>query len=563
MLIFIVFGSIFKVATLRAGGSAVALALGAVHVDPASGDPAERQLLNVVEEMAIASGIAVPSVYLLPDKDAINAFAAGYSPGDAVIGITRGALEALSRDELQGVIAHEFSHILNGDMRLNIRAVGVLHGILLLFLLGKLAFRLGADSNKGSKDSKQIPVILLSAGVVLVVGGYIGVLCARLIKSAISRQREFLADASAVQFTRHPPGIAGALRRILELSAGSKIASPRAEESSHMFFSDALAKRWSTFFQTHPPLPERIRRIDASLLSGASPVGDSVHALDEEQAVSLLDATGRERPINAHTLSQVAGTVDISHIEQARGLIAGLDEEIRAAARDPYSARALVFLLLFQAPGEGRENQKRLLEKRIPRDLFDLTVELERRLPEVRVALRIPLTDLILPALRMLSHSQRRELHEAVHALILSDSHVSFFEYILQRIIFAAVPLGEKVPAASTRGGVVHDADVAVVLGMLATVGHRDRQQAAAAFRAGASLLPGFSSTLDFTETEVPELDRCLEKMQRLAPEQKQEMLRACCAIVLNDRVFTIQEYELLRAIGAVIDCPIPLSLPL
>ena len=257
-------GSLYKISQLRAGGKVIAEQLGGRLLHPDTTDRHERILLNVVEEMAIASGTPTPPVYLLPDEQGINAFAAGFSPNDAVVGVTRGAVLALSRDELQGVIAHEFSHILNGDMRLNIRLMGVLHGILIIGIIGYFLLRSAMFSSLGRRSRDNNGMIFLGLGIGLIVIGSLGTFFGNWIKASVSRQREYLADASAVQFTRNPLGIAGALKRIGGFAEGSKLASPNAPEASHLFFGQALRGGLSSIFATHPPLGERIKRLDPS-----------------------------------------------------------------------------------------------------------------------------------------------------------------------------------------------------------------------------------------------------------------------------------------------------------
>ncbi len=265
----VVLGSLYKIIALQEGGAAVARLLGGRLIDPGSSVPGERKLLNVVEEMALASGTPVPPVYVLDNEAGINAFAAGFTPRDAVVSVSRGCMDHLTRDELQGVVAHEFSHLLNGDMRLNLRVMGLLHGILLIALIGEIVIRLAgnsssssrSESDRDSKGSSGLAFFLL--GLALLVIGWAGVFFGRLIKCAISRQREFLADASAVQFTRNPDGIAGALKKIGGLAQGSRIESPHAEEACHLFFSMGVPAL-SSLLATHPPLVERIRRIDPS-----------------------------------------------------------------------------------------------------------------------------------------------------------------------------------------------------------------------------------------------------------------------------------------------------------
>ncbi|MFV1978967.1 MAG: M48 family metallopeptidase, partial [Myxococcota bacterium] len=263
-------GSLYKIAQLRSGGAVVAEALGGVPIPPGTQDADERRLLNVVEEMAIASGIPAPPVYLLKDEQGINAFAAGFAPGDAVIGVTRGCIQKLSRDELQGVIAHEFSHILSGDMGLNIRLMGVIHGILIIGIIGYFLLRssLFSGSSRRSNNRDNSGMAIVAAGLGLMVIGFLGTFFGNLIKASVSRQREFFADASAVQFTRNPDGIAGALKEFGGYEGGSILASPNAPEASHLFFGQGLRGGLQMLFATHPPLEERILRLDPNWQAG-------------------------------------------------------------------------------------------------------------------------------------------------------------------------------------------------------------------------------------------------------------------------------------------------------
>ncbi|MEZ6094565.1 MAG: M48 family metallopeptidase [Pirellulaceae bacterium] len=259
------FGSLYKIMELRRGGQAVANMLQGRRLLPNSTDLAERRVLNIVEEMALASGVPVPPVYVLEHEEGINAFAAGHTVDDAVIGLNRGTIEQLNRDELQGVIAHEFSHILNGDMRMSLRLIGILHGIQVIALIGYFLIRtLGHGSHRrSSRDNKNDPtVFLLVAGVGLLVIGSVGLFFAKLIKASISRQREYLADASSVQFTRNPEGIAGALKMIAVNQHTSEVGTAHAQEISHMFFANMTGKLMSGMLSTHPPLPKRITAVE-------------------------------------------------------------------------------------------------------------------------------------------------------------------------------------------------------------------------------------------------------------------------------------------------------------
>ena len=374
-------GSLYKVAQLNGGGAVVARRLGGRHVDPGSTDPLERRVLNVVQEMAIASGTAVPDVYVLDSEPGINAFAAGHGGGDAVIGVTRGAMEKLTRDELQGVMGHEFSHLLNGDMKLNLRLMGVIHGILLIGIIGRVLMHGGGGGR--SRRSKDGGAQIALLGLALFAIGYLGTLFGNLIKAAVSRQREFLADASAVQFTRNPEGISHALAKIGGLAQGSRMASSLAAEASHMFFGDGMVHRISSVMATHPPLPERIVRIDPSFAgrfeavaedfiappdadearlgvpalagaAGLAPVSDGVRKAMPAQTEAT---TSRGRSAGPSGLDRI-GRPGPEHLEP-RALWESTPEPLRAAAHHADSALALACTLLL-AP-RGRERQLALV----------------------------------------------------------------------------------------------------------------------------------------------------------------------------------------------------------
>ncbi|MGE3822386.1 MAG: M48 family metallopeptidase, partial [Isosphaeraceae bacterium] len=423
VLVVISGGSLYKVWALSDGGDGVARMLGGRLISPSTDDPAERRLLNVVEEMALAAGTPVPPVYLLDEEPSINAFAAGLTPGDAVIGVSKGCLDHLSRDEIQGVVGHEFSHILNGDMRLNLRLMGLIHGILVISLVGQILFRIAAHSRpRSSRDNEKgggAAVFLLVGGVALWLIGLIGVFFGRLIKCAVSRQREFLADASAVQFTRNPEGLAGALKKIGGLQEGSRLRTPNAEQAAHMFFSQGVFSL-SRLLATHPPLEERIRRLDPQF-SGAfprEPEGRTVTFSAEERdeaaarAVGLADASrsvarGVAAPsrvdttpyrLSPHEALASVGAPSEAHMEYANELLHGLPPILNEAARDPFSARAVVYALLIDEDENVAQGQLDHLDSGGARGT---AVETLRLLPAVRSlgrSARIPLADLTFPA---------------------------------------------------------------------------------------------------------------------------------------------------------------------
>ncbi|MGI9517486.1 MAG: M48 family metalloprotease, partial [Pirellulaceae bacterium] len=354
-------GSLYKISSLRGGGESIAAMLGGRYLPPNSGDPAERRILNIVEEMALAAGTPVPPVYILDDEHGINAFAAGYTVDDAVIGINRGTLEQLSRDELQGVVAHEFSHVLNGDMRMSIRMIGILHGIQVLALIGLYVLRGSALSGRRSSDKGGGGYIILIAIGVIVIG-WAGLFFARLIKAAVSRQREYLADASAVQFTRNPEGIAGALKMIGANVDGSVMHHPQAEEMSHMYFGSMFRGGFS-LFATHPPLDKRIGKLDPRFdgdyaeyqqqrLEKKQRREAARKKQEKEKAsagfphvterIGFPGIMGDQFPIDPVILVAGIGLPDDDDVEYSELLVDRIPEVLAEAARDIFAARCIV-----------------------------------------------------------------------------------------------------------------------------------------------------------------------------------------------------------------------------
>lgn len=565
-------GSLYKIAQLRGGGRVIAEELGGRLVDGSTSDPVERRLLNVVEEMAIASGTSTPPVYIMDGEAGINAFAAGFAPQDAVIGVTRGAATTLDRDELQGVIAHEFSHILNGDMRLNIRLMGLLHGIFLIGMIGYFILRMSFYSGGGrSRDSKgALPIMALGAGLAIV--GFAGTFFGNLIKAAVSRQREFLADSSAVQFTRHPGGIAGALKKIGGFVTGSKVENPNAPQASHMFFGRATSG-FSAMFSTHPPLGERIRRIDPSWDGGFPELPPQVvGALEAATAPAVAGFAGAEADALAgadleNAVTQV-GQPTPAHVEYAAALIGRLPEPVVEAAHEPYGARALVYALLLDRDPGPRQSQLAHLKAAADDGVYEETVRLASLVEELDPRLRLPAVELALPALRALTSWQYQRFQENLVELVEADEVIDLFEWSLQRILLRdmQVSFGRTGPTrVRHRSAGAVESSLAVLLSVLAYVGNRDRQAAEGAFAAGWRVLSlPERRLLTHEECGFAPLDAALVELDRAAPQVKKRVLEAAVACISADHEVTVEEGELLRAVSAWINCPMPpiLGLP-
>ena len=561
-------GSLYKVAQLRGGGSVVAEQLGGRLLHADTPVASEQQLLNVVQEMAIASGTPTPPVYLLEHEPAINAFAAGFTPSDAVIGVTRGTAERLTRDELQGVIAHEFSHILNGDMRLNIRLIGLLHGILIIGMLGYFMVRSAMFSGarrRRSKEGNVMPILALGAGLMAV--GFFGTLFGNLIKAAVSRQREFLADAAAVQFTRHPAGIAGALKKIAGLAAGSSIQSPNAPEASHMFFGRATSGL-SGLFSTHPPLPERIRRLEPSwdgTLPDVAPVAPVAARAPAAAGVSALagpEAAARGGgPGLAGAVAQV-GQPGEAHLQYAARLLDSLPAPLVSAAHEPYGARAVVYALLLDRQAEPRQRQMAHLAANADPGVYEETRRLTGLVDGLDARARLPLIEISLPALRTLTVTQYELFRKNVVALVQIDNTIDLLEWSLHRILLRDLaPRFVKGNPPRVR----HETFASVrqhgelLLSTLAHAGHRDPQSAGSAFeRARRSLAPAELRLRPVDDLELGALDAALAAIEEAAPQVKRQVLQAAVACIAADRTVTALEAELLRAISASIGCPMP-----
>jgi len=561
--------SLYKIRAVSASAESVVLGLGGRPVDPNARDPYERRLLNVVEEMAIASGVPVPAVYVLPGEPGINAFAVGLDVSRSAIAVTDGCLKLLSRDELQGVVAHELSHLLNGDSRINLRLLGLVHGILVIGLLGSMLLRtLGRldDSGKRRKIGGGLSIVVF-VGASLYVIGSVGVFFTRLIKAAVSRQRELLADASGVQFTRNPAGLAGALKKIGGLDRGSRLLAARAEEASHFYFSEGMG-RFTALMSTHPPLAERIRFLDPAFQGEMPATMHSPVALEEE-VPGVAAAVPGARGIAAQPRAVIAsvGALSDQHIDYAQSLLARIPQRLRDSIREPWVARAVVLALLLDTNPETRAAQLKALLALGDPQLADHVSRASAALRTAPAEARLPILDLALPALRRLSSAQYGELRAAVDRLIRADSRIGLFEYTLQCVLLRhlAAHFEPKRPEPAGGPQIEVVGALSVLLSMLAHAGAADPAEAARAFEAARAQLSGdrfFPALLPREKLDLRALDRALGRLRDTAPRLRGDILRACVAAVATDGKVTIAEGELLRAVSDSLGCPMPPLLP-
>ncbi|PAW64383.1 MAG: hypothetical protein B9S34_12665 [Opitutia bacterium Tous-C1TDCM] len=563
--------SLFKWLQYSSGGSVVAESLGGRRIEPGAVNPAERRLLNVVEEMAIASGTPVPAVYVLDDEPAINAFAAGLTTNDAVVAVTRGTLEKLNRDELQGVVGHEFSHILNGDMRLNMRLTALIFGILIIGVLGRTVLQGLRYVRPGRSKEKGGGAILIGAGLALMIVGYLGYFFGRLIQAAVSRQREFLADAAAVQFTRNPAGITGALKKIGGYALGGKMQSAHSAEIGHFFFAQAFGSFFGGLWATHPPLTERIRAIDASFAGEFFEPPERVD-IGRESFVSAGLVPARPGPAAAPAVPPplppaaataavaAAGSLTPEQIAHAQILVEGIPAGLREAARQPENVAALLCGLLLADDPATRAGQRRLVAARAGAGTSPLAQldALEPWLGRLPAAGRLPLVQLALPAVRRLPPAELAALFETLDELVHADGTVTVFEFALQKLLLRSLELGRNPAAAMVdfHSFAPLAGDLSVLLSALAQTA---TAAPAAAFAAGAGQLPLVAAQLAFSGTgDLAKLDTSLDRLARASPAIKQAALRAAAIVIGHDGHIAISEAELLRAVAAALDCPVP-----
>ncbi len=550
---FIGIASLWRLRSLRSGGGAVAVSLGGERVTGLEQDPLKRRLHNVVEEMAIASGLPVPEVYVLENEPGINAFAAGLQPSNAAVAVTRGALERLTRDELQGVVGHEFSHILNGDMRLNARLMGYVFGLVAVSMTGRLLLRgaaLGGGRRRGPGGrggASGAGAALLAAGLAIVVLGSIGVLAGRILQAAVSRQREVLADASAVQFTRNPAGLADALKRIAASPLSSAVRAVRGEEIGHMLFATGR-RSLAGLLATHPPVAARIRALDPHWQPDDPPPPAPPPPVTPP-------APAAPRPVAAELAMASIGNVDLA---MGQHLLALMPDALHAAVLEPEGAAVTALAILLDADVGARTRQLALLESRLGAIVAGRVAETWDAIEEITPTLRLALLDLASPALQHLPEARRDDLVHLAQRLVELDGVVSPYEATL------AAALESRLSRTSTAHA---DADGALaMLALLARVGHADEVAAAAAWRHGVAKLAAGGFTVPSPEPSFGVVQRnagakTAAHARRLAamdPPLRRLLVATLAEVAAHDGRIHPRELQLLRNAATALDCPMP-----
>ena len=584
--------SLYQIFQLRDGGSAVAEMVGARAINQDTRDPLEKRLLNVVEEMAIASGVRVPTAYVMDDERGINAFAAGYDVSNAVVAVTRGTLETLSRDELQGVVGHEFSHILNGDMWLNIKMIGVLSGIVFIGGIGTFLMR-----NAPRSDDGKATAGMFALGFVLFIIGYVGLFFARLIKAAVSRQREFLADASSVQFTRNPDGIAGALDQIQASGRGALIDSRHAEDMSHMYFGQGISVWMSGLFDTHPPLEERIARVrpgfqatryrrtrESTAPTAGGEIGTGFGAVSgfagagagsSEGAgeASLAPASDGQRVSDignswgrsATESAKMVGTLDAGKVDFAGRLLASIAPELRTAMKEIEGATAVLVATLLAPKAEVMAGQVEALRAAGFATIAERAAALMPHVSRLGRGFDLMLIDLCLPAIKAGADEEKRTVVTSLEAVIHADRRVSLHEFVVLTLVKTQLAPRPRPGSVKYKPLPALREEVILALSLVAFAGRKpgrdpalDRE-VAEAFAAGAkaagladaTLLPKEKFSLDAA-------GKALNELMSVAPLAKAVLIKALFAVVSADGTIRLMEAELMRLIGAVLECPLP-----
>ncbi|HEV7441755.1 MAG TPA: M48 family metallopeptidase [Steroidobacteraceae bacterium] len=563
--------SLYKSMELRGGGGVVARNLGGVLVAQDTTDLQRKRLLNVVSEMAIASGVPMPEVYVLEQESAINAFAAGHTPANAAVTVTQGALDRLNRDQLQGVIGHEFSHILNGDMRLNVQLMGWVFGLFVVALIGRLILNFSPRNRRGNNG-------IIALGFAVMVLGYVGLFLGRLMQAAVSRQRERLADASGVQFTRNPQGLKEALVKIAATPDGSVLTTPHAEQAAHMFFAEGLNR----FFATHPPILERIRELDpqfderelarvaaeyeqagvaegagagdAAVRAGAAGFAPRATAARDRAPASRLSVA-----IPGAGVSSLAGSVNANHIRQGQAIHASLPDSVREF-QSPGRAQAFVLALLLSKEPAVRQRQFDLLGRSLSVGNFAVIQQIAPVVDALDPMLRLPALQQVFPSLRRAPVAQRRALAQLVSQLIHADGRIDAFEFSLAKLLETL--LNDELDARVPHGTLsLEDAqeEINVLFATLAQLGAQDEHSAQIAYEAGMTVVlpmrpPEYKALSDWPR----QLSDALPRLGRLDPLAKKIVIDGLVKTITSDEVMTEAEAELLRTVCALLHCPLP-----
>ena len=559
-ILLILLGSWYKIRQLKQGGGiAVAQMLGGKRLR-ASQDPLERQLRNIVEEMAIASGVPTPAIFILEQRG-INAFAAGYAFNDTAIAVTRGAMEVLSRDELQGVVAHEFSHILHGDTGLKMQMMGLLHGITMISDLGILLIAGRSSVSYSGRMRGSHPVVMLS-GVLFFTVGLLGMLAADMIKAAMSRQREYLADASAVQFTRNPEGLGNALKVIGGYQAGSRLNLPEMQQVSHLFFGEAVKVWWqSNWWASHPPLVKRIQRIDPRFRGRMTKINESaVRARNQEHAINHFSPPPNAEQLqqNVAQVMQSIGELDVQHLNQAQHLMQQIPEDIHDLLSDTFVAKCMTYFLLFDANKDIAREQMQMISSMDSSQALAEVLRIRNIMPNMKAELKLPILDMVSSQLSELSIAQQRVFLDTLKKLIAANRKVSLFEYLLYQNFLYSFGFKTNQPSNTYIAIERMKPEVELLLDRVCSMNKTNKPRHIKV-KAWAQVFPNEKVKKGVKKSDLKDLIQALEKLNVCSFEDKKKLLQAVVYCVLSDGLVSTEELETMRLISMMLGCPMPL----
>ena len=558
----------------RGGGPQVAKELGGILLEEGNLDKIEqvsqhklKVLMNINKEMALASGVPVPNLYLI-DDEGVNAFAAGYTPLNSVIGVTSGAVNSLNREELQGVIAHEYSHILNGDVKINLRFAGILFGLTVIYYIGEFLLRIigrGTRSRSSKKRGGSIGGVIVVIAIVCFVIGLIGRLFANIIGSLVSKQREFLADASAVQFTRNPNGIANALNKIRS-GFGSEVTSASCSKFSHMFFNiPTKSSGFSALFGTHPPLTERIKRID--------PTFDFSKAYNDKNAKAPTEKKGEKdnkeflANVTGAIIATQVGNVQAVNIKKASDILKKLPDKLLNYASQKKDAIPLLYAMIMAASKQTKligTTQKRIISEKHGSDIsFRGLEDKTHLLKKLELDYWLPLLNLIIPNIKQLSEKEKNLVSSCVKGLALADRKISTFEIAVIQILKSA--LNDKDDNLGSNNEVIECMSISRVVSFIASKGNMSKDNVKKAIEKGLSECkssPIFknhsSKLLPISEVTPEEVLKSLEILSNSTFKKKEVCLSAFSETINFDKKKTTEEKELQYAIFEALGCPHP-----
>lgn len=573
VLIVIGIGTLIRLYQTRGGGVSVAEMVKARPIDRDTQDFKEKRFINIVEEMSIASGVSVPQLFVMDNEPAINAFVAGVHQNDMVMVVTKGALDNLDRDAMQGVVGHEFSHIFNGDMKINLKLIGILGGIFAIgqlgaFILRSLQFSSSSRSSSSGSDSKGNGIfIVIGLGIGLFVIGYIGLFFGRLIKAGVSRQRESLADACSVQYTRNPQGLINALTAI-GAQNGSKLTSSHAEDINHMCFGPSLNMWFTSLLASHPPIEERIKALDPNgYLSQAERKAPKVvesTASTPQKSTAQLGAillAPAALASTANTIEQSIGNPQMAHIEYAEKLYATIPDALKDQCRKVQEAPLILYAILMASSELIANKAPSVLSTTLDETAIAKIHQYAIQIKALGPLFLLPLVDITLPTFNQIESQDKSKVIAELE--MLSAIHVTLFTFSVVAMIkkSAMHPVTSKTTKQLPTQILLKE--ISELMRFMVTCTKNDEQGSKQRY---AELMKAFTNkTLpDYERLDFDALDfqKRLYQLNRLYPLGKEKLIHACLVCVETDQQINIEEAQAVRAIAACLNCPIPPILP-